>query len=380
MAKSDFSFDFDEIRIQDTDQEGASSALDALILGEESSPDDIEAVTKEEKEDDINILDDISKAEEESTEIADEAILDAVEDQEEYAEEPEPTDQISSLVDNYYNLGIFTGPREEEPITTEEQLLARFEEEKKNGANLYLSQFLNKFGPDYHLAFQKIFVEGVDPKEYFSVTEPLQDISSLDLEQEENQLKVVRQYYKEVLGYSDERTESKLKVMKDAGELAAEASEAVDRITSNIEKQLQEKSAQKAREEAEKAHSAKVYDTSLRMTIQKEMNEGNFRGIPVNQQSMSQTYANLMTPAWRLPNGEEITDFQKFLLDLKRPENIEAAILIDVLRQNNFDLGVVQTRKENIQKSRLFDALATKETTAKRKNPLSNTAPPKKFI
>ena len=377
MAKDKFSFDFDEIRIQDTEEVGVGTAMDSWITGEEVPTEEVTTTKKIEDE----ILDDIP-TELVATNDDIEAELDATLLSEDEEDEDVPTDgtQISKLVENYYNLGIFTGQKEEQPITTEEELYERFQNEKRNGANEYLTNFLSKRGNDYQQAFQKIFVEGISPKEYYSVTEPLQEISSLDMDLEENQVKVVRQYYKEVLGIQSDLAEKKLKIMQDAGELVTEATIAIDKIQGNVEKQLDAKAQDKAKEEANKQFANQVYDNSLRSALSSDFGNGNYQGLPVSQESISSAYANLARPAWRLPSGEEITDFQKFLLDLKKPENIKTAVLIDMLRQNNFDLSSIQVSKDNKKKSQLFDALAVKEQTIKRKNPISNSATPSKFI
>lgn len=391
MADKDFSFDFDEIRIQDTDQAGDSTALDEFLLGENGNTPKTEKIedTPTPKSDpqpsDPSLT---TLIEDGSDEIDDEEILGALVGSEtEDGSEDSDTDieaikaeQISKLVDNYYELGILTGEKEENPITTDEALLERFQLEKRNGANEVLHNFLSKFGEDYREAFQKIFVEGVHPKDYYTTVEPLQDISDLDLEQESNQIRVVRQYYRDILNIPEDLAEKKLKIMQDAGELVSEATIAVDKIQSSVKQALAAKAQAKAQEEADRQYTAQVYDTTLRSTLQKDLSGNDFKGLPVNSQTVASIYNNLVRPAWKLPDGQEITDFQKFLLDLKKPENVQTAILIDLLRQNNFDLSKIQTKKENAKKSQMFDALTVKETSLKRKNPVNNTAAPTKFI
>jgi hypothetical protein len=83
-------------------------------------------------------------------------------------DEPQGT-QFTALANDLYKLGVFTADDDEDPqpVSTAEEFLERFNEEKKKGASEMVQNFIAQFGEDYQEAFDAIFVKGVNPKEYF---------------------------------------------------------------------------------------------------------------------------------------------------------------------------------------------------------------------
>jgi hypothetical protein len=81
-------------------------------------------------------------------------------------EEPEVS-RFGALANDLFKLGVFSKDDEEEDvaISTPEEFLERFQEEKKKGAIEVVNNFIGQFGEDYQQAFEAIFVKGVDPKE-----------------------------------------------------------------------------------------------------------------------------------------------------------------------------------------------------------------------
>ena len=75
--------------------------------------------------------------------------------------------QFTALANDLYKLGVFTDEDgDQEPVTTAEDFLERFNAEKKKGASELVQNFIGQFGEDYQEAFDAIFVKGVNPKDY----------------------------------------------------------------------------------------------------------------------------------------------------------------------------------------------------------------------
>ena len=112
-------------------------------------------------------------------------------------EEPEGEDgsaNFEALAKDLFNLGVFNKEEDEEVnIQTPEDFLARFESEKKKGAQELVQQFIGQFGEDYQKAFESIFVKGVDPKEYFGTYNKIVNFSDMDLTKENSQKQVMQQ-------------------------------------------------------------------------------------------------------------------------------------------------------------------------------------------
>ena len=112
--------------------------------------------------------------------------------EEEESSEPEVT-QFGALANDLFKLGVFSKDEDEEdePITTAEEFLERFQAEKKKGAIEVVNNFIGQFGEDYQQAFDAIFVKGVNPKDYFGTYNQITSFADLDLSQENNQVAVL---------------------------------------------------------------------------------------------------------------------------------------------------------------------------------------------
>ena len=95
-------------------------------------------------------------------------------------DEPQGT-QFSALANDLYKLGVFTSDDDDqEPVTTAEEFLERFNSEKKKGANEIVENFIGQFGEDYQEAFDAIFVKGVNPKDYFNTYNQVIGFAEMD--------------------------------------------------------------------------------------------------------------------------------------------------------------------------------------------------------
>ena len=111
---------------------------------------------------------------------------------------------------------------EEEPITSPEQFLERFQEEKKKGAIEVVNNFIGQFGEDYQQAFDAIFVKGVDPKDYFGTYNAIQSFTDLDLSDEGNQIAVIKQTLSDQ-DYDPEDITTEIERLKNYGDLESVA-------------------------------------------------------------------------------------------------------------------------------------------------------------
>ena len=139
---------------------------------------------------------------------------------EENTEETDETNQFSALSKDLYKLGVFSkeDDEEESPITTPEEFLERFNAEKKKGAIEVVNNFIGQFGEDYQKAFNAIYVNGVDPKEYFGTYNKIVNFAELDLSIEDNQVAVMRQALTDQ-GFEPEDVTTEVDRLKNYGDL-----------------------------------------------------------------------------------------------------------------------------------------------------------------
>lgn len=275
----------------------------------------------------------------------------------------------ATLGKDLMRLGVFTKSSEEESeenldIKTPEQFLERFNLEKKKGAIGILDNFLNQFGEDYRKMFDAVFVNGVKPQDYLQAFTKIESFSNLDLADENNQERVMRTYYKE-LKWDDERINNKIQKLKDYGDLEDEA-KSYHEVLLNKEKetaaQIEQKKIDEQKQEKERDLATAK---SFQRILSEKLKTQEIDGVPLTQKDAEEVLAYLTNKPYKLASGEKLTEFDKDLLELNRPENHELKIKLGLLLRKKLDLTSV--KKTTISKK--SDALFTLSTkNAKQKD------------
>lgn len=159
--------------------------------------------------------DDDDEEETEEDVVAAPAKAEAEEEEDDVAESP-----FVSLSKDLFKLGVFTQDDDEEDavIETPEQFLEKFNSEKKKGAIEIVDNFIGQFGEDYQKAFDAIFVKGVNPKDYFGVYNNVVNFAELDLSNEDNQVRVIKQALTDQ-GFDDEDVTTEVERLRNYGDL-----------------------------------------------------------------------------------------------------------------------------------------------------------------
>lgn len=289
-------------------------------------------------------------------------------DKEEKDKEEEIVDgnQFETFSEELYKLNVLTTDEDEEPVfaKTGEDLLALLNKEKQKGGIQWIENFLEQHGEDRRELFDAIFIKGVDPKEYLPAYNEAQALENLDLTQEKNQEKVVREFYKRAK-VSEEKIDAKIQRLKDIAELQSEAED--------FHPQLLEQDKQKAQDIAlaadelnkNKAAIEQIYKDSLIKLIQEKGKAKDIDGLPISPKTTQAAYDFLVTKKWKLADGSLLTDFDKFILETKKPENIEKRLKIALLEEVGWDFSKIQTKAISNKSGQLFNSLAQKEVKQK---------------
>lgn len=288
------------------------------------------------------------------------------------AQEEETDDTFNKLSKNLFELGIFNKLEDEEDvvINTPEEFKERWVKELTVQSNSQIYNFLvDKHGEEGVELFNSIFVNGVDPKDYLSKYTELQSLREVDLTEESTQEQVYKAYYKR-LGFADDKIAKKIQKLKDYGELEEEATEAHEKLLELDEKELSDKCAQKELEEQAKAQFKAHYAQTVNQILADKLKQREFDGIPLTDKIAKETYENLVVEKYKLPSGEKLTEFDKKILELRRPENYEMKVKLWLLLQNNLDLTKVKTKAVSDKTDKLFSNMVTKEKVVKRTNPV----------
>jgi hypothetical protein len=276
---------------------------------------------------------------------------------EEEEEIPETTSKFNALAKDLFKLGVFTKDEEEdeEPvIESAEDFLERFQNEKKKGATETLQNFIGQFGEDYQNAFDAIFVKGASPKEYFAVYNAVVDYAQMDMTNKQNQETVVRQALTDQ-GFEPEDIKTEIERLESYGDLETVAAKHHKVLVKKEAVKLQQIEQKAEQDLKQKTIIRNQYISNVQNILQDKVKAKEFDGIPINPKLANELQDFLLVDKWKTPSGETLTDFDRAILELKRPENhankVKLGLLLKIMEKDP-TLSVIQksvTTKKNDQ-------------------------------
>lgn len=301
--------------------------------------------------------DDDDEEETEEDVVAAPAKAEAEEEDEDVAESP-----FVSLSKDLFKLGVFTQDDDEEDVVIEtpEQFLEKFNSEKKKGAIEIVDNFIGQFGEDYQKAFDAIFVKGVNPRDYFGVYNSVVNFAELDLSSEDNQVRVIKQALADQ-GFDDEDITTEVERLRNYGDLETVASKHHKVLVKKEAVKLQQMEQQAEQQLQQKAMIRNQYIQNVQSVLQDKLKTKEFDGIPLNPKLASELQDFLLVDKYKTPSGETLTDFDKTILELKRPENhamkVKLGLLLKILEKDP-TLSTIQRTGVTKKSSQLFEEVA----------------------
>ena len=282
--------------------------------------------------------------------------------EEEEEEEDAAANQFTALSRDLFKLGVFTKEDDEDDATinSAEEFLERFETEKKKGAIEVVQNFIGQFGEDYQQAFDAIFVKGVDPKEYFGTYNAIESFSEMDLSQESNQIAVIKQALADQ-GFDPEDITTEVERLQNYGDLESVAAKHHKVLIKKEAAKLQQLEQQRTAELQRQAAYKQQYQQNVTAVLQEKLKAKEFDGIPLNPKLAGELQDFLLAEKWKTSSGETLTDFDRAILDLKRPENheqkVKVALLLKVLEKDP-TLSTIQKSGISKKSNELFGEVA----------------------
>ena len=293
----------------------------------------------------------------------------AEEQTEEGVEEQEQVSQFTALSRDLFKLGVFSKDEDEEDVAidTPEAFLERFQNEKKKGAIEMVNSFIGQFGEDYQQAFDAIFVKGVNPKEYFGTYNNVVSFAEMDLSQENNQVAVIKQALADQ-GFEPDDINTEVERLKNYGDLENVATKH-HKVLVKKEAQKLAQMEQKAEQELQQKQAIKgQYINNVQQVLQEKLKSKEFDGIPINPKLASELQDFLLVDKYKTASGETLTDFDRTILELKRPENhatkVKVALLLKILEKDP-TLSTIQRTGVTKKSNELFGEVARQVTKAK---------------
>jgi len=287
----------------------------------------------------------------------------------EEGEGEEQVSQFTALSRDLFKLGVFSKDEDEDDvsISTPEEFLERFQSEKKKGAVEMVQNFISQFGEDYQQAFEAVFVKGVSPKEYFGAFNNMVNFSEMDLSQENNQVRVIRQALTDQ-GFETEDVDTEVERLKNYGDLESVATKH-HKVLVKKEAQKLSQMEQKAEQELQQKQAVKnQYIQNVQGVLQDKLKSKEFDGIPINPKLANELQDFLLVDKYKTASGETLTDFDKTILELKRPENhttkVKVALLLKILEKDP-TLSTIQRTGVSKKSNELFGEVARQVTKTK---------------
>ena len=337
-------------------------------------PKSVDGKTEEEKQSGESLIADfLSDSEEEEGEepVAETKEKEQPKQEEEEQEEEEVKEgtQFSALAGDLFDLGVFTKNSEDEEVSinTAEEFLDRFTAEKKKGASELVQNFIGQFGEDYQQAFESIFVKGVDPKEYFNAYNQIVSFSEMDLSKENNQKSVMRQALSDQ-GFEAEDIGKEIERLENYGDLESVATRHHKVLVKKEAVKLQQLDKEAQQIQEQKVAIKNQYVQNVQGILTEKLKEKEFDGIPINNNLANELQDFLLVDKWKTPAGENLTDFDRAILDLKRPENhelkVKVGLLLKVLEKDP-TLSTIQRTGITKKSNQLFGQVARQVTKSK---------------
>ena len=370
----------DDIQDINTPDPEPAAAPAAKKKAQAAASDDAEPA--DDKKDDpkksiTDFLYDEEEDEEDDAPAAPAAKTDATADDDDEEGDDAPTTQFAALSNDLFKLGVFTKDEDEDEIaiSTPEEFLERFEAEKKKGAIDVVNNFIGQFGEDYQNAFQAIFVNGVDPKEYFNTYNNIENFSEMDLSDETNQVSVIKQALADQ-GFDPEDITSEVERLKNYGDLESVAAKHHKVLVKKEASKLQKLEQTRAAQLQQQAAIKQQYHQNVNTVLQEKIKSKEFDGIPLNPKLATELQDFLLAEKWKTPSGETLTDFDRTILDLKRPENhglkVKVGLLLKILEKDP-TLSTIQKSGISKKSSELFGEVARQATKSSTKSKGSST-------
>jgi hypothetical protein len=125
------------------------------------------------------------------------------------------------------------------------------------------------------------------------------------------------------------------------------------------------------------------YINNVQQVLQDKLKSKEFDGIPINPKLASELQDFLLVDKYKTASGETLTDFDRTILELKRPENhatkVKVALLLKILEKDP-TLSTIQKTGVTKKSNELFGEVARQVTKAKSTTSAQQSKPNSWFL
>ena len=189
----------------------------------------------------------------------------------------------------------------------------------------------------------------------------------MDLSDEANQVRIMKQALSDQ-GFDQEDVETEVERLKNYGDLESVATKHHKVLVKKEAAKLQQIEAKSEAELQQKAQIRNQYINNVQTILQEKVKSKEFDGIPINPKLAGELQDFLLVDKWKTPTGETLTDFDRAILDMKRPENhamkVKLGLLMKMLEKDP-TLSTIQRTGVTKKSNQLFGEVARQVTKSK---------------
>ena len=182
----------------------------------------------------------------------------------------------------------------------------------------------------------------------------------MDLSDENNQMRIMKQTLTDQ-GFDPEDVETEIERLKNYGDLESVATKHHKVLVKKEATKLQDVERNAEQELKQKAAIRNQYISNVQTILQEKVKAKEFDGIPLNPKLASELQDFLLVDKWKTPSGETLSDFDRAILDMKRPENhamkVKVGLLLKILEKDP-TLSTIQKSGISKKTDQLFGEVA----------------------
>ena len=182
----------------------------------------------------------------------------------------------------------------------------------------------------------------------------------MDLTQENNQVAVIKQALTDQ-GFEPEDVITEVERLKNYGDLESVAAKHHKVLIKKEGQKLQQMEQQKEVQLQQQQAIKQQYYQNVNNVLQEKIKAKEFDGIPINPKLAGELQDFLVTDKYKTNSGETLTDFDKTILELKRPENhatkVKLALIMKIMEKDP-TLSTIQKTGITKKSNELFGEVA----------------------
>jgi hypothetical protein len=189
----------------------------------------------------------------------------------------------------------------------------------------------------------------------------------MDLSIVDNQKQVVRLHLRS-LGLDEAKISAKIEKLENYQDLEEEARDLHVTLVAKEKQTLDLKQQERKQELARKAAMEQEHQQAVSKIITDKMKVKDYDGIPFDEKTARSVAEYMLEKKWQLADSQ-ISDFEKEVLDLSRPENRERQVkiaLIMHLLKSDPTLSRLQRKAVTKEADKIFSFLQREDSTAKK--------------